>query len=596
MTEDSGASPKQFGQYDLIERVGIGGMGTVYRAIDRRTGGTVALKLLHEHLQLDSASLERFRREAHIASLLTSPYIVRVIEFGSSEGRYYMVSEFVEGTRLSDVLQQGRIEPAVALSIAAEVALALEAAAQRGIVHRDIKPDNLIYTPDRSTKVADFGVSRLTYAPGMTLPGTFVGTVAYAAPEQFRGQSDIRSDIYSLGVVLFQMLSGELPFHAETITSLIQMHERTPPPMNKLPELPAAVKKLVARCLEKQPRKRYQQPSELVTALEAAREQLIPRTEEETIVAGLPVIMRETREDAPAPRSEAPPAPEALPGTIAATHVSGSEGGGGHGRSKLLAGLESWRQHPLRLAAAAGGALLLALGLGLTFAMAGGGDNKPAKPTDQSRVLVLARTAQPTATLSPQPNPTASPTPRLPDRTDCNAIRGTDYRSEAERQWFLTNCVSSFPSNPGPSGGGALPSQPTPTPVPPPPPGAPNYIVAPRWGIYYKVGSNDCGFGDPVGTYSNEYVLYFRERGVIDNKILQGETLDIYDLDNSRYLASAQLNWPQVEFYLPLANANGSGSLRLLFQFNSPNNARAYQWQYYDTPNTCTIYWQDSHD
>jgi serine/threonine-protein kinase len=254
--------------------IGAGGMGSVYRATDMRSGVTVALKLVHPHLQQDRAFVERFHREAHIASLLTSPYVVRLLDFGQERGRYFMVSEFVEGTRLTDILKRGRMEPLQALAIAVQVALALGEAEARGVIHRDIKPDNIIITPDLFVKVLDFGIARQIGVHGVTMTGVFVGTVAYAAPEQFRGESDIRSDIYSLGVTMFQMLAGDVPFRAPSPTDVIRMHEQEPPPIERLAGVPPALVDVVSRCLAKSPEDRYQHVSDLLGAIEDARSAL----------------------------------------------------------------------------------------------------------------------------------------------------------------------------------------------------------------------------------------------------------------------------------------------------------------------------------
>ena len=233
-----GAPPSSLSHYDLEERMGAGGMGTVYRAVDRRSGANVAIKILHAHLQSTPAYLERFHREAEIASKLDSRYMVRVLDSGSDRGHQFIVSEFVGGAKLGDVLRQGRLEIVEALAVAAQIAHALEEAALQGVIHRDIKPDNIMFTQGGSIKVADFGISRLADATTVTLTGMFVGTMAYTAPEQARGHADIRSDIYSLGITLFEMLTGDVPFHSETPTGLMRMHEDDPPPLDRLEGMP----------------------------------------------------------------------------------------------------------------------------------------------------------------------------------------------------------------------------------------------------------------------------------------------------------------------------------------------------------------------
>ncbi len=264
MAENRDSLTRTIGGYELVERIGSGGMGVVYKAIDRHSGTPVALKVIHDHLKNDAEFIERFRSEAHLASLLTSPYITRVIEFGSDNGQYYLVTEFVEGQRLSDLIATRRLTTDESVAIATQVTMALQAAAAHQVVHRDVKPDNIVITRDHAVKLMDFGVARLSYVETRQL---FLGTVAYAAPEQFRGETTIRSDIYSLGVVLFQMLAGELPFKGDTLSSLIRMHDDAPPPLEKLEGVSPQLTAIVGRCLEKDPQRRYQDPAALLAVL-----------------------------------------------------------------------------------------------------------------------------------------------------------------------------------------------------------------------------------------------------------------------------------------------------------------------------------------
>src|SRR6185437_9804983 len=219
----------------------------------------------------DQGFRERFEREAHIAALLRSPYTVHLLDFGVDAGQYLLVMEFVEGESLASILERGPIEPDVALQVASEVARALEEAAARGVVHRDIKPDNILVEGDGRVKVADFGIARQSGGGGQTQVGAFVGTAAYAAPEQVEGEADARTDIYSLGATLYCMLAGEPPYRGRTAMELMLQHRTTSLPMAPLSALPDIVQNIVRRCLEKDPRDRYSSPSELASALERAR-------------------------------------------------------------------------------------------------------------------------------------------------------------------------------------------------------------------------------------------------------------------------------------------------------------------------------------
>ncbi|MCZ7578212.1 MAG: serine/threonine protein kinase [Dehalococcoidia bacterium] len=257
-----------------------GGMGTVYEAIDSRDGGRVAVKLLHPWLAAEDTSFrDRFEREAHIAALLRSPYSVRLLDFGVADGTYFLVMEYVEGTTVGGELEQGPMEPVRALRIAIDVARALEEAAARGVVHRDIKPDNILLTSDGRVKVTDFGIARQEGGTGLTSAGRFVGTAEYAAPEQAVGEADHRSDIYSLGATLYCMLAGHPPFQATSVWDLLREHQSTPVSMAPLVNLPDSITNPIRRCLEKDPRDRYQGASELAGALERALASLLHGTQ-----------------------------------------------------------------------------------------------------------------------------------------------------------------------------------------------------------------------------------------------------------------------------------------------------------------------------
>lgn len=270
----------QVKQYRFVRELGRGGMGTVYEAIDSRDGGRVAVKLLHPWLAAEDTSFrDRFEREAHIAALLRSPYSVRLLDFGVADGTYFLVMEFVEGTTVGKELEKGPMEPVRALRIAIDVARALEEAAARGVVHRDIKPDNILLTEDGRVKVTDFGIARQEGGTGLTSAGRFVGTAEYAAPEQAVGEADHRSDIYSLGATLYCMLAGHPPFQGASVWDLLREHQTSAVSMEPLSHLPDSIDNPIRRCLEKDPRDRYQSASELAGALERALASLLHSTQ-----------------------------------------------------------------------------------------------------------------------------------------------------------------------------------------------------------------------------------------------------------------------------------------------------------------------------
>ncbi len=283
------------GPYELIERIGAGGMGSVYRARNSRDGRVVALKLMHEHVASDPSYAERFRREAAVAALIDSDNVVRVLEFASDGGRPYIVTEYVEGESLEARLHNGRLPIETAAVIARDVANALAAAGRRNVVHRDIKPANILIASDGTARVTDFGIATLNQGSSLTIPGMFVGTAAYAAPEQHHGAADIRSDIYALGVVLFEMVTGSLPFAGSTATEMLRQHESGRVPVERLRDQPPQLAGAIARCLEKSPSRRYQSPEALANDLarfavpqpEAiAGETVVFASPSETVMAG----------------------------------------------------------------------------------------------------------------------------------------------------------------------------------------------------------------------------------------------------------------------------------------------------------------------
>lgn len=265
--------PQSLSHYRLTRLLGKGGMGMVYEGRDRRDDSRVAVKLLYPHLATDPEFRERFEREAHVAALLRSPYTVHIIDFGLEQDWYYLVMEFVEGVAISDRLREGPLPPADALRVAGDVARALEEAGARGVVHRDIKPENILLTNEGRVKVADFGIARQVGGGNLTMGGGFVGTPLFAAPEQATGDSDHRSDIYSLGVTLYAMLTGRPPYNGSPF-DVIQQHRASSIPMGPLAYLPDPIVNVVRRCMEKHPADRYQNASELGGALERARQSL----------------------------------------------------------------------------------------------------------------------------------------------------------------------------------------------------------------------------------------------------------------------------------------------------------------------------------
>ncbi len=267
--------PQQLQHYRILGEIGSGGMSIVYRAQDTRTGQHVALKVLHPHLAQEPRYLKRFQREALVAMTLDSPYAVKVLDHGQEDGLNFLVMELVLGTSLEQYLtEHGPLPVERALEITRQVAHALNAAHRHGIVHRDIKPKNIMLLDDGAIKVMDFGIAWMKGVPHVTQVGSFVGSPHYTTPEQIQGQqADIRSDIYSLGATLYRMLAGVAPFEADTPWGVLQLHlMATPAPIRqRRADVPPAVESIVQRCLAKQPDERYQTPGELLAALRAVK-------------------------------------------------------------------------------------------------------------------------------------------------------------------------------------------------------------------------------------------------------------------------------------------------------------------------------------
>jgi eukaryotic-like serine/threonine-protein kinase len=248
-------------RYEIESALGHGGMATVYRGRDRVLGRPVAIKVLAERYSGDEKFVTRFRREARAAAGLNHTNIVSVFDTGDTDGRHYIVMEMVEGETLADLLRrEGPLSPDRAARIAGTVARALEAAHEKGLIHRDVKPGNVMLTRDGDVKVMDFGIARAATDDTLTQTGMVLGTASYLSPEQSRGEPvNHRSDVYSLGCVLYEMLTGRPPFEGGTPVGVAykHVHERPDPPSSVNPAVPPEVEAVVMRALEKDPDARY---------------------------------------------------------------------------------------------------------------------------------------------------------------------------------------------------------------------------------------------------------------------------------------------------------------------------------------------------
>src|SRR5580704_18024919 len=265
------------GRYELSHLVARGGMAEVYRARDQLLDRPVALKVLFPELSVDRSFVERFRREAQAAANLSHPNIVPVFDWGEDAGTYFIVMEFVDGRALSSILRTaGPLHPDRAAEIAADVAGALAYAHRHGVVHRDVKPGNVLITEEGTIKVTDFGIARaVNTEESLTQTGAVMGTATYFSPEQAEGMGvDSRSEIYSLGVVLFEMVTGRPPFLGDTPVAVASKHVRENPPTPREinPAVPPDLEAIILKCLAKAPEYRYATGDDLRTDLLRFRE------------------------------------------------------------------------------------------------------------------------------------------------------------------------------------------------------------------------------------------------------------------------------------------------------------------------------------
>jgi serine/threonine protein kinase len=298
---------RSFGQYQLLDVLGRGGMGQVFRAYDPTTDRMVALKVLPAHLAGDPEFQERFRREARVAASLNDPHVVPIHSYGEIEGRLYVDMRLIEGRDLVQYIAEngGRLSAQRAVAVIEQVAAALDSAHRVGLVHRDIKPTNILFATARDfVYLIDFGIARTAADPALTRTGHTMGTVAYMAPERFRGTTDHRADVYSLACVLYECLTGSRPYPGDSLEEQLNGHLNTPPPRASVtaPDVPLALEAVVARGMAKDVEQRYQTAVELAEDARAA-------------LVSIGMVAASSPPPPPPPEAPAPkaPAPQPVP-------------------------------------------------------------------------------------------------------------------------------------------------------------------------------------------------------------------------------------------------------------------------------------------
>ncbi|MCB8985531.1 MAG: serine/threonine protein kinase [Ardenticatenaceae bacterium] len=418
------------GRYQIEERLGTGGMATVYKATDPNLKRVVAIKIIHPHLAMDPQFVRRFEEEATAVAQLRHPNIVQVYDFKGEGTTYYIVFEFVPGETLQDRLRRlneagRRFSPDEILKIALSISDALAYAHSRGLIHRDVKPANIMLNVYGDAILTDFGIAKIAGGTTFTATGATVGTAQYMSPEQIKGETlDGRTDIYSLGVTLFEMVSGQRPFESDSAMTLMMMHVNDPVPNLKQlrPETPPGLTAVIEKALAKDRDQRYYSAAEMHNALKLVQEAPaapIAATviEDPTLVEGATVVdtpataeeatvLEEAPPPPPKPLREKPPTIQPITTGLGSGPTAAAATAGGKNRLPLFAGI--------------GVLVLLLLIAAIVFGsrlLAGGGAETPtavaqATPTNALPPTEVAGGIIPTAT------PTPIPTDTLPAATD----------------------------------------------------------------------------------------------------------------------------------------------------------------------------------
>ena len=381
-------------RYELGERVGLGVMGAVYRAKERETGRSVALKFLHEQHSADPGFVARFREEARSAARIQHPNVVQVLDYGRWDDKYFIAMEFVEGVSLREYLKEkGQLSVNEAIELMLQTAAAVEAAHQQGVVHGDLKPENVLVRDDGTIRVVDFGLARAVAPGAVTRSAAALATAQYIAPEVVQGKSPSpASDVYALGVVFYELLTGKPPFSAYNAISVAMQHmnQKPEPPSQVRSDIPQSVEAVILKALAKRPEQRYATASELRDALHAAQKAAVSPVTRIAQQAGLAAPYSRLRLTAPLVGVVLGTIALGLAlGALVLVAIGGFGGGGG-------------AQSP---------AAAEATGTAMSSATVGAGGVAPTSTPQDSATPTPTGTRAPTATATARPANTNTPAP-----------------------------------------------------------------------------------------------------------------------------------------------------------------------------------------
>jgi serine/threonine-protein kinase len=401
-----------FGRYRLVELLGRGGMGEVWRAYDTSTDRVVAIKVLPQHLADDQAFVQRFRREAHTAARLDSPHVVPIHTYGEIDGRLYVDMRLINGRDLNTVLAGGPLSPARAVRIIEQIAEALHAAHEIGLMHRDVKPSNILLDKNDFAYLIDFGIARAAEDTKLTSTGSMIGTLQYVAPERLRSGSEVdaRADVYALACVLYECLTGSPPFPGNSPELLMMAHLSTPPPQPSTgaPEVPDQFDEVIATGMAKDPDQRYATTVELASAARDAITNPIPRpepspppvtaTEPASVPAASPTIPAQHRTPPPGNLYASAPTQQGPPVEVSTQRQEPFA----ERPSPSIPPARAWWRRKAVVISAASVATIAAIVAAITLAT---NENQPARQSSPPAASEPRQTTAPGLTTAPPPAP-----------------------------------------------------------------------------------------------------------------------------------------------------------------------------------------------